>query len=47
MKDKDLKANFFEERGTDVSLSTMSKKFHDPLRVQEGLMTKSKTKKLQ
>ena len=35
MKDKDLRANLFEEKGTDMNASMKPNKFHDPLRVQD------------
>ena len=50
MEDKNLKANLLEERENDVNPSTKPNIFqdvNDTLRIQEGLIIKSKTKKLQ
>ena len=43
----DLRTNPFEERGNDVNPSPKPKEIQDPLVVQEGLITRSKSKKLQ
>ena len=43
----DLRTNPFEERGNDVNPSSKPKEIQDPLIVQEGPITRSKSKKLQ
>ena len=43
----DLRTNPFEERGNDVNPSPKPKEIQDPLVVQAGPITRSKSKKLQ
>ena len=43
----DLRTNPFKERGNDVNPSPKPKEIQNPLVVQEGLIIRSKSKKLQ